>query len=908
MLCFRRPALVCAVLLCALSTPLPSTAQELVQTDWSGASGLSLSTDLATETGYESVTGHLTQDISGELGASAILVSYEAGAWTTILPTEGSASASAFADLSTCASSVGAFTPACDIAWHALYRDVSTGALSWVALAAGSADASCDGSLETTLAETGWTLTESVESGDASSAAGETTFAHSWTGGCSRGAILDLPTSLAETSGAIVSRQGVTSVRALLRPGDGTTRDVALAALPNDGTPGTPIDFALRGGTSGQLLSTVFNVGGRRSFGLMTWTAEIEGAQVEVYVRLGQSESNVKTRPWHGPFTSGMNLASAGIGDHVQYRVDVTLNDRRAQPSSVEPFVRITELRFGLSGICDCETPEGCFQTGGAPPATPCLICDPTTSTTQLTPAVDGMACDDGSLCTTGDVCTSGVCAGGDACDDGLVCTDDSCNESDGACTNDVTTGCAIDGACVAAMALNPADGCQVCDPTMPLAWSATPSCSGCASNDECTSAGMGVCDLSDRSCVECTEAQPGACTDAVPICDALNRTCRACGSDAECEARGGDPICSATGACVACDGHLDCEAIAPVCGDDGCRLCENGAECVARDPARPLCDITTGLCGSCDAASDCVGSPTGAVCVDTAEGRECGCVNEADCGAGLMCDTDLGVCAPLASADSDGDGVQDDKDADSDNDGIPDIVEGAGRDYSLDADEDNRPDWRDPDALGFEDANGDGTDDRTDLDGDGVPNHLDLDTDGDGIPDVLENVGRDGLDSNRDGRLDDDADVDRDGLVAAADVNDADPSVLSSALALRDTDQDATPDYRDADSDSEGENDTLEAGGTDEDGDGRLDVTRDTNRNGLADAVDPAAGGAALSLPDTDGDGVWDFQDDTNSEGVQVVGGGLCRARGSSSSPNVFLILGGLVLALVLRRRRSTR
>ena len=100
-----------------------------------------------------------------------------------------------------------------------------------------------------------------------------------------------------------------------------------------------------------------------------------------------------------------------------------------------------------------------------------------------------------------------------------------------------------------------------------------------------------------------------------------------------------------------------------------------------------------------------------------------------------------LGTGTPdyLQVPDLDGDGIPDFVDIDDDNDGIPDVIEGGGVDPSADADTDGIPNWLDPDFPGFVDTNGDGVNDNFDFDGDGVPNHLDVDSDNDGIADGVE-------------------------------------------------------------------------------------------------------------------------------------------------------------------------
>lgn len=110
--------------------------------------------------------------------------------------------------------------------------------------------------------------------------------------------------------------------------------------------------------------------------------------------------------------------------------------------------------------------------------------------------------------------------------------------------------------------------------------------------------------------------------------------------------------------------------------------------------------------------------------------------------------------------------------------------------------------------ALAGQDTDSDGISDalegRADTDADGVPDYRDLDSDNDGIPDQLESlrlVGNSG-----------------------------------TGQPLLDSDGDGLPDYRDLDSDNDELPDVIEAGGLDEDQDGRLDHFVDINGNGLAD------------------------------------------------------------------------
>lgn len=254
---------------------------------------------------------------------------------------------------------------------------------------------------------------------------------------------------------------------------------------------------------------------------------------------------------------------------------------------------------------------------------------------------------------------------------------------------------------------------------------------------------------------------------------------------------------------------------------------------------------------------------------------------------------------------DTDGDGILDSVDLDSDNDGIPDVVEAGG----ADSDGDGRIDgFSDNDMDGLSDnvdaddnnpdssASGNGLG-EPDADGDGIPNYQDLDADNDGIPDVVE-VG--GVDANGDGLLDNYVDTDGDGFADTVDgdvgndgtaENTAGALVPTGADTNNDGQPDTTPTYStansdgdnlfnflDIDSDNDGITDIIEAGGTDADGDGRVDSYTDTDGDGFHDPVDGDVGNdgtaentAGALLPtgaDANNDGHPDTYPNANPDG----------------------------------------
>lgn len=183
-----------------------------------------------------------------------------------------------------------------------------------------------------------------------------------------------------------------------------------------------------------------------------------------------------------------------------------------------------------------------------------------------------------------------------------------------------------------------------------------------------------------------------------------------------------------------------------------------------------------------------------------------------------------------------DNDAVPNNTDVDDDNDGITDLNENGGADGFGDADSDGILNFIDPSYSGFIDGNGDGINDNFDADQDGKINQVDLDSDNDGIPDIVE---AGGVDTNGDGRIDGAfADSDGDGLH-----NTYDASTGGDAISNRDTDGDAVRNAYDLDSDNDGIPDTVEAGGTDADNDGRIDGVVDIDNDGFSDTVDGDVG-----------------------------------------------------------------
>tara|TARA_R110002096_G_scaffold387403_4_gene581585 strand:+ start:15828 stop:20795 length:4968 start_codon:yes stop_codon:yes gene_type:complete len=221
-------------------------------------------------------------------------------------------------------------------------------------------------------------------------------------------------------------------------------------------------------------------------------------------------------------------------------------------------------------------------------------------------------------------------------------------------------------------------------------------------------------------------------------------------------------------------------------------------------------------------------------------------------------------ILSTSALCDSDGDGIPDERDLDSENDGIPDIVEAGG----IDSDNNGVVDgvFTDTDADGwsnvFDPDNGGTPLTDPDSDGDGYTNRVDLDSDNDGLTDIVE---AGGVDTDEDGRVDASSDTDNDGW---ADTFDSDNG--GTVLEDGDFDADGVLNRLDLDSDNDGIQDIVEAGGVDANGNARVDATLDSDGDGWANTFDSDNGGTTLADEDSDGDGLPNrFDLDSDNDGL---------------------------------------
>jgi hypothetical protein len=227
--------------------------------------------------------------------------------------------------------------------------------------------------------------------------------------------------------------------------------------------------------------------------------------------------------------------------------------------------------------------------------------------------------------------------------------------------------------------------------------------------------------------------------------------------------------------------------------------------------------------------------------------------------------------------SDTDGDGIINSLDLDSDNDGIPDVIESGG----IDTDRDGIADGTvgvttDTNGIPSSTTDGTGNTPTATVDGDTIPDYLDIDADNDGIPDNIEGqptagyiapsgTGANIIDENKNG------------------IDDNYENGEFVGLDPENTDGIDTPDYIDPDSDEDGTPDIQENGTRpdsltstdDSDGDGLFDIFEGTDINDGFDVNDEIDIPNKASLGDIDDDattiGDVDYRD-TAVNGVPMI------------------------------------
>ena len=342
--------------------------------------------------------------------------------------------------------------------------------------------------------------------------------------------------------------------------------------------------------------------------------------------------------------------------------------------------------------FCDTSGDDQCNNT----------VCKPATGTCDMTPVLNGTACDDGDVCSKGDKCTGGACAGtvptdtcasdevcveyddGDVCNGVWTCQTDGlgcghclyapdtlvvcdttglaecqkmeCLPESGVCEQQQvfngafcklgngSTGNCANGTCLAKAPACICDfGADVCDDGDPCT---TDTCDGCA----CTHLIEPTCCTTDQSCSDldpCTvnRCTPTGCTTEPVVCFETNSSCpSATDVDPLCcddEQKCDDNLPTTSNACT--DHRCTTDPIDCTCSEDA--GCDDGDLCTADTCDGCVCAATP-IAGCCAADADCDdGDPctvdacqADSTCAHAPSEDPLCCASSADCEGTLVC------------------------------------------------------------------------------------------------------------------------------------------------------------------------------------------------------------------------------------------------------------------------------
>lgn len=296
-------------------------------------------------------------------------------------------------------------------------------------------------------------------------------------------------------------------------------------------------------------------------------------------------ETNPESDPAH---CSGCNMPCSAGQSCVMGVCRACTSDAQCAPSLSCQAGRCN------AGVCQVSTDPGfcviggvCVAMGAADPSNQCRSCQPSVSQTAYSPRT-GM-CNDGLYCNVGETCTGAMCGGGTPrdCSDARTCTMDVCDEAGDRCSNPLLAGfCLIAGVCRTDGEINPANPCQICNPSMSTtAWSGNDGAM-CVDTLFCTqTACVGtMCSVTGPTdCSDAFSCTTDSCNEVMDICEHAI-VAGACLIDSACRVSGeGHP----SNECLECNPAMSQTSWSPVASGTSC----GGGMC-AGDVCIPRADM----------------------------------------------------------------------------------------------------------------------------------------------------------------------------------------------------------------------------------------------------------------------------------------------------------------------------
>ncbi len=312
--------------------------ERFVQTDWVSGPSVGTSTLLDSETGFLNRTGHIFHDTApGNIRSVQFSYDY-AGDLYEIMPVRSNNSDFNYiVNWLFGGNDANKYpAPECNQSQFWLYREVDISRVTWM-YGVNGVNFACDGEIEATYAASGsFQYFRTVDLGNS-----PTGFNSIWADNEISGIMLRYTSREFTIAGTMDSR---------VNAEHSVTIDEANTEVPYNWA--SPAPWTLTSDFDGRLESKIFDALVPRGFGELSFDfSQTNTSLARVFFRTGDSEADVLSKSWEGPFDDGDTLGSPTTNNHrfFQYAIATTLTD--PANNAVESQLVIEELAFDFYGI-----------------------------------------------------------------------------------------------------------------------------------------------------------------------------------------------------------------------------------------------------------------------------------------------------------------------------------------------------------------------------------------------------------------------------------------------------------------------------------------------------------------------------------------------------------------------------